>query len=228
MQEADRDAGAPGAGGGLPRAADVVLALAGLALSLPVLAIAGFAVALSSKGPVLFRQERVGRHGVRFLLLKLRTMHFDAAGPAVTAGGDPRVTSVGRLLRRSKIDELPQLWNVLRGEMALVGPRPEVPEYVDFSDPRWQRVLEVRPGMTDPVSLRLRFEEEILAAVPGDRPDFYRSVMVPFKVRKYLEYQSVRTYGSDVLLLVQTLLSGLFRGLVEPYHLEDVSGSAKV
>ena len=172
MQEADRDAGAPRAGGGLPRAADVVLALAGLALSLPVLALAGLAVALSSKGPVLFRQERVGRHGVGFLLLKLRTMRQDAVGPAVTAGGDPRVTPVGRFLRRSKIDELPQLWNVLSGEMALVGPRPEVPEYVDSSDPGWRRVLEVRPGMTDPVSLRLRFEEDLLASVAGDRCGF--------------------------------------------------------
>ena len=192
MPGARGDAVARGPGRGLPRAADVALALAGLALALPVLMIAALAVALSSKGPVLFRQERVGRNGVRFLLLKLRTMRRNAAGPPITAGGDPRVTPVGRLLRRSKIDELPQLWHVLSGEMALVGPRPEVPEYVDLSDPGWRQVLEVRPGMTDPVSLRLRFEEDLLASVAGDRAGFYREVMVPFKVRKYLEYQLVR------------------------------------
>ena len=211
-------------GRGLPRAADLVLAVAGLTLSLPVLAVAGLAIALSSGGPVFFRQERVGRNGTRFFLLKLRTMRRDAGGPRVTAGNDPRVTRVGRLLRRTKLDELPQLWNVVKGEMALVGPRPEVPAYVEISDPGWRRVLETRPGITDPVSLRLRFEEELLGGVAGDRAEFYRNVMVPFKVRKYLEYQSVRTAWSDLRVLLQTLLSGLFRGLVPPYRMEDVSG----
>lgn len=122
-----------------------------------------------------------------------------------------------------KLDELPQLWNVVKGDMALVGPRPEVPAYVDLSDPDWRRVLEVRPGVTDPVSLRLRFEEELLASVPGDRAEFYRRVMVPFKVCKYLEYQSVRTIRKDLEVLLQTVLSGLFRNLVPPYRVEDLT-----
>jgi lipopolysaccharide/colanic/teichoic acid biosynthesis glycosyltransferase len=209
-------------GRGLPRAVDVALALFGLVLAAPVVAVAGVAVALSSRGPALFRQRRVGRNGETFVLLKLRTMRSGAAGSAVTAGGDPRVTAVGRFLRRTKVDELPQLWNVVRGEMALVGPRPEVPDYVDLSDPDWLRVLEARPGITDPVSLRLRFEEELLADVPGDRAEFYRRVLVPFKIRKYLEYQSVRTWRRDLETLSLTCLSAFFGRLVIPYRVEDV------
>ena len=208
---------------GLPRAVDVVLALAGLIVSLPVLVVAGLWVALSSKGPVIFRQERVGRNGSRFVLLKLRSMAWGAGGPEITAGNDRRVTPAGRVLRKTKIDELPQLWNVLRGEMALVGPRPEVPAYVDLEDPAWRRVLETRPGITDPVSLRLRFEEDLLAAAPGDRAEFYRAVFVPFKIYKYLEYQSVRTSWSDLEVLLQTLLAGFFRDGAPLYRLEDLN-----
>jgi lipopolysaccharide/colanic/teichoic acid biosynthesis glycosyltransferase len=199
-----------------------MLSAAGLVAVLPLLAVAAAAIRLTSPGSALFRQERVGRLGRPFLLLKLRTMRA-ADGPHVTASGDPRVTSVGRFLRRMKLDELPQLWNVAKGDMALVGPRPEVPAYVDLSDPDWRRVLEVRPGITDPVSLRLRFEEEILASVPGNRAEFYRRVMVPFKLCRYLEYQSVRTPWKDLEVLFQTVLSGLFRNLVPPYRVEDLT-----
>jgi lipopolysaccharide/colanic/teichoic acid biosynthesis glycosyltransferase len=207
---------------GLPRSLEVVLSAAGLLVTLPLLVVAAAAIRLTSSGPALFRQERVGRLGRPFLLLKLRTMR-GANGPQVTASGDPRVTAVGRLLRRMKLDELPQLWNVVKGDMALVGPRPEVPTYVDLSDPDWRRVLEVRPGITDPVSLRLRFEEELLASAPGDRAEFYQRVMVPFKLCKYLEYQSVRTPSKDLEVLLQTVLSGLFRNLVPPYRVEDLT-----
>jgi lipopolysaccharide/colanic/teichoic acid biosynthesis glycosyltransferase len=207
---------------GLPRSFEVVVSGVGLLVALPFLAVAAVAIRLTSPGPALFRQERVGRYGRPFFLLKLRTMRT-GGGPQVTASGDPRVTGVGQLLRKTKLDELPQLWNVARGEMALVGPRPEVPAYVDLTGPAWNRVLEARPGITDPVSLRLRFEEELLASAPGDRSDFYRRVMIPFKVRKYLEYQSIRTPWSDLVVLLQTILSGLFSNLVEPYRLEDLT-----
>jgi lipopolysaccharide/colanic/teichoic acid biosynthesis glycosyltransferase len=207
---------------GLPHSLEVVVSAAGLLVTLPILAVAAIAIRLTSPGPALFRQERVGRFGRRFFLLKLRTMKA-GDGPQVTASGDPRVTGIGRLLRKTKVDELPQLWNVVRGEMALVGPRPEVPAYVDLSDPAWNLVLETRPGITDPVSLKLRFEEELLASAPGDRSEFYRRVMVPFKVRKYLEYQSIRTPWSDLVVLLQTVLSGLSSNLVEPYRLEDLT-----
>jgi lipopolysaccharide/colanic/teichoic acid biosynthesis glycosyltransferase len=207
---------------GLPRSLEVVLSAAGLVVALPFLAVAAAAIRLTSSGTALFRQERIGRFGRPFLLLKLRTMRA-AEGPQVTATGDFRVTPVGRFLRRTKLDELPQLWNVLKGEMALVGPRPEVRTFVDLSNPAWRRVLEMRPGITDPVSLRLRFEEELLAAVPGDCAEFYRRVMVPFKVSKYLEYQLIRTPWRDLEVLLQTLLSGVFRNLVPPYRIEDLT-----
>ena len=210
------------AGRGLPRAVDLALALLGLVVSAPVVALAGIVTALSSRGPLLFRQLRVGRNGTLFVLFKLRTMRVGVSGSAVTAGGDPRVTRVGRILRRTKIDELPQVWNVVKGDMALVGPRPEVPDYVDSSDPQWRLVLETRPGITDPVSLRLRFEEDLLASVAGDRADFYRRVMIPFKIFKYLEYQSLRTPQTDVRVLVETLLVGLNGGVAPPYRMEDV------
>lgn len=213
---------------GLPRAVDVALSLAGLLLATPILILAGLGVALSSKGSVLFRQERVGRGGSRFRVLKLRTMRLGAEGPSVTAGDDRRITSFGRLLRRMKVDELPQLWNVLAGDMALVGPRPEIPAYADVTDATWRRVLEVRPGITDPVSLRLRFEEEVLASVPGDRARFYREVLVPFKTRKYLEYQSIRSPWSDLRVLSLTVLAGFFPRLAPPYRLEDLAAPTDI
>lgn len=204
----------------------MLLSAAGLLVTLPLLAVAAAGIRLTSGGPVLFRQERVGRFGRRFHLVKLRTMRT-GTGTDVTASGDPRVTPVGRFLRRTKLDELPQLWNVLKGEMTLVGPRPEVPAYVDLSDPAWRQVLEAPPGITDPVSLRLRFEEELLASVPGDRETFYRQILVPFKIRKYLEYQSVRTAWSDLGVIFQTLLSGFFSNMAPPFRLEDLKNEPK-
>jgi lipopolysaccharide/colanic/teichoic acid biosynthesis glycosyltransferase len=115
------------------------------------------------------------------------------------------VTAVGRLLRRSKIDELPQLLNVLRGEMSLVGPRPEVPEYVDLDDPLWRRVLAERPGLTHPLTLLLHPEEEFLAAVDGDPEEFYRRFFLPYRLRSYLDYQRRRTVRSDLAVLARTV-----------------------
>jgi len=194
---------------GLPRAVEVVLALVGLAAASPVIALAALAVKLTSAGPVLFRQERVGRGGRPFTLLKLRTMTHGTGGLQVTAGDDRRITAVGRLLRGTKLDELPELWNVLRGEMSFVGPRPEVSRYVDLDDPRWQEVLRARPGITDPVTLTLRDEESVLAAVVGDRDRFYREVLQPYKLEGYVTYQRRRTPWSDLGVLVRTALAVL-------------------
>ncbi len=212
---------------GLPRAVDVVVALAALALSFPVLALAALWVALSSRGPVVFRQERVGRGGKSFVLLKLRTMRVDGTGTRITAGGDPRVTAAGRFLRRTKLDELPQLWNVVRGDMALVGPRPEVPDYVDLADPAWRQVLSSRPGLTDPVSLRLRHEEELLASVTGDPMVFYRHVLMPFKVSKYIEYQSYRNSFRDIKIIFMTVLSAVWDDLVPVWKVDDLPAGPK-
>ena len=120
---------------GFPRILELPLVLLGLLVASPVLAVIAIAVRIDSPGPALFRQERVGRGGKSFVLLKFRSMRAGAGGSSVTAGGDPRVTRVGKILRRFRLDELPQLWNVVRNDMALVGPRPEVPRFVDLADP---------------------------------------------------------------------------------------------
>ncbi len=128
-------------------------------------------------------------------------------GPEVTAAGDTRVTRVGRVLRRLKLDELPQLWNVLKGEMSFVGPRPEVPAFVDLASETWRRVLSVRPGITDPVALALKNEEALLAGVAGDRERFYREKLQPFKLHGYMDYIQNRTAWTDLAVIARTLLA---------------------
>ena len=199
--------------GGLPRWFEAVVALAGLA------------VAAGSKGGALWRQTRIGKDGVPFTLIKLRTMRSGGRGPSFTAGDDPRVTPVGRFLRRTKLDELPQIWNVAKGDMSLVGPRPEVPEYVDENDPLWRRVLTVRPGLTHPVSLRLAGEESLLAGVAGDRERFYRDVLVPYKLRGYAEYLEGRTAWSDLAVVGRTVLA-LAGRRPEPPSREEIEAAA--
>jgi lipopolysaccharide/colanic/teichoic acid biosynthesis glycosyltransferase len=151
----------------------------------------------------------VGLGGKLFTLYKLRTMRVSSAGPQVTARGDTRITPVGRFLRRSKLDELPQLWNVVRGDLSLVGPRPEVPGYVDLEHPVWKRVLAVRPGITDPVTLTLRNEEALLAGAE-DPERFYREELQPAKLRSYVAYLERRSAWSDVHVLYRTVFAILF------------------
>lgn len=192
---------------GLPRGVEVILSAAGLVAAAPLIAVCGAAVAATSGRPVFFRQTRIGRNGTPFTMIKLRTMRSSTDGPRVTASGDSRVTRVGRFLRRTKLDELPELWNVVRGEMALVGPRPEVPDFVDPERPEWRLVLQVRPGLTDPVTLRLRNEESVMASVSGDSERFYRETLQPLKLKGYGEYLGRRTWRSDLLVLGGTLLA---------------------
>ena len=189
---------------GLPRAFEAFLALLGLLAVSPLLLLAAAAVAVTSRGPVLFRQQRAGLGGRPFELLKLRTMFVHPPGQGFTARGDRRVTPVGRWLRRTKADELPQLLNVVRGDMSLVGPRPEVPDYVDLDDPRWRRVLAERPGLTHPLTLVLHPEEELLAAVDGDPEEFYDRFFLPYRLDGYLAYQRRRTAWSDLAVLART------------------------
>jgi lipopolysaccharide/colanic/teichoic acid biosynthesis glycosyltransferase len=137
-------------------------------------------------------------------------MRQEDIGPGITAADDPRITGVGRILRRLKLDELPELVNILRGDMSFVGPRPEVPEYVQLSNQLWQRVLEVRPGLTDPVTLRLRNEEELLAEVGGDTETFYLQDLQPYKLAGYLEYLAARSAWDDFRVLGQTFLAIVF------------------
>jgi lipopolysaccharide/colanic/teichoic acid biosynthesis glycosyltransferase len=195
-------------GRGLPRSVEAALALAGLVAAAPVIGIAALAVVATSGWPVFFRQTRVGRDGKPFTLVKLRSMRASTGGPQVTARRDPRVTAVGALLRRTKLDELPELWNVLRGDMSFVGPRPEVPGYVDLADPVWARILKVRPGLTDPVTLRLRDEEALMETVAGEERDrYYRETLQPLKLAGYQQYLERRTSWSDLGVICDTILA---------------------
>ena len=196
--------------GGIPRPVEAMAALAGLIIAAPVLALAALGIAFTSRGRIIFRQSRVGQGGRIFVLYKFRTMRMGQVGPQVTAGDDSRITYVGRMLRKTKMDELPELWNVLKGDMSLVGPRPEVPRYVDLTNSKWQRVLKVRPGITDPLTLRLRNEEELLAKVKGDRERFYLGTLQPFKLRGYLEYLHRRSWQNDMRILWSTCLAVIF------------------
>lgn len=206
---------------GLPRACEIALVLLALPLVLPLGALAVLLVFVSSRGGPFFRQTRVGQGGRPFALLKFRTMHTGSRGAQVTVAGDARVTRIGRLLRAAKVDELPGLWNVLRGEMALVGPRPEVPSLVDFQSPLWRRVLLARPGLTDPVTLRLRNEEQLLAKAGDAFEEYYKTTLQPLKLRGYIAYLEGRHWWSDAGVLLQTVWAVLVpRRVHAPSHAE--------
>jgi len=194
------------------RVMDVVLAGCSLIAVSPLLALAALAVKLESPGPALFGHERVGRGGRRFTTWKLRTMVHGAAEGAseVTAGGDPRVTRVGRLLRALKLDELPQLWNVLRGEMSLVGPRPEVPRYVALFAEQYRELLMVRPGITDPASIAFRHEAELVAGCADPEREYVDHIL-PEKLRLSSEYVSQASLGKDLRILLRTIWYVLVR-----------------
>jgi lipopolysaccharide/colanic/teichoic acid biosynthesis glycosyltransferase len=159
--------------------------------------------------------------------LKFRTMYVGKAGPHVTASTDSRIMPIGRMLRKTKLDELPELWNILRGDMAFVGPRPESPMYVDLASGLWQDVLRVRPGLTDPTTLRLRNEEDLLATVGAEHEEFYRRVLVPYKLLGYCAYLSSRTWSSDLLVLWRTVYGVLLPSTLPPPALEDILGATK-
>ena len=198
------------------RIVDLALTIPVIVALAPLYVIVAIVIKVSDRGPVLFRQERIGKSGRPFFLLKFRSMRQNSQSVQVTAGDDERITRVGRLLRRTKIDELPELWNIVRGEMALVGPRPEVPRYVDMQDPLWQEALEYPPGVTDPATLRLRNEEELLLKILGDRESFYRESLLPWKLRAYAAYGRRRTLWTDILVLVKTILAVVWPASCRP------------
>ena len=210
---------------GIPRTVEAALAFAGLGVAAPILIGAGLIIRATDRGPMFFRQTRVGRGGRPFSLLKLRTMRQANAGAEITASGDDRITPIGRVLRKTKLDELPELWNVVRGEMSLVGPRPEVPRYVDLQDPLWQEVLEERPGLTHPVTLALRNEEELLARVNGNAAEYYEHTLLPFKLKGCVEYARRRTWRSDVAVLAKTALAVVLPSRAPPPSLDDVKAT---
>ncbi len=200
------------------RVFDLVIALLGLIVLLPVLAIVAVLVQWSSPGPAQFRQIRVGRGGRDFVLLKFRTMtvQSDSETGTFDPGDSSRVTKVGRFLRATKLDELPQLWNVIRGDMALVGPRPEVRKWVEVNPDRWAIVHAVRPGITDPAAILYRNEEKILANVP-DPERLYREEILPRKLDLYVEYVRTRTFWADLKILGQTAIAIIAGAPADPH-----------
>jgi lipopolysaccharide/colanic/teichoic acid biosynthesis glycosyltransferase len=190
------------------RAFDICGAFFGLTLFSPLLLAVAACVKMTSPGPALFRQARVGRHGKIFWILKFRTMHAgsERAGPEITVAGDRRITSIGRILRKTKFDELPQLLNILRGEMSFVGPRPEVPKYVQLYTPEQKQVLELMPGITDKASLAFRDEETLLAS-SAEPEVFYINVCIPKKIELNMDYSRHATVISDFALIIRTVLS---------------------
>lgn len=187
---------------GIPRFCEAVFAFVGLIIFSPIILLCACLVRLSSNGPVFFRQTRVGLNGKEFNLYKLRTMRVEY-GELISTSQDPRITRIGKILRKTKLDELPELWNVIRGDMALVGPRPEVPAYADPLNPLWKKVLQVRPGITDPVTLRLLNEGSLLASVE-DKENFYRNVLQPYKLKCCIQYLEKRNMMSDFFVIGQT------------------------
>lgn len=188
------------------RAFDLLAAAIGLVLVSPLLILVAVAIRLDSPGPVLFRQRRVGRNFRPFEIYKFRTMVDGASrmGPSVTAGEDPRVTRVGRILRRTKIDELPQLINVIKGDMSLVGPRPELPKYVEMFRRDYEEILAVRPGMTDPASLVYHDEAELLGQVGDPEEEYIRNVL-PAKIALARRYLARSSLLFDLAVIVKTV-----------------------
>ena len=187
----------------LKRAFDLLLSSVILVLVSPVMALAALAILLESGGPIFFSQVRVGRQFREFRILKFRTMVVRNDGPSVTVAGDRRITKIGAILRKTKFDELPQFWNVIRGDMSIVGPRPEVPEYVDLFRERYQRILSVRPGITDFASIYYRNEEELLSHSNNPLME-YRNRVLPAKLDLADKYIRERSAWRDLRIIAQT------------------------
>lgn len=191
----------------LKRLFDITLASLALIFLSPILILVIFLIRIDSSGPAFFRQKRVGMDGKVFTIHKFRTMVTDAEaiGAKITIGSDPRVTKIGDTLRKTKLDELPQLFNVLIGEMSLVGPRPEVPEYVDYYPEEAKKIIfSVRPGITDHASIRFRSENDLLAEFNDPAGTYIREVL-PIKIRYQIEYVDSRTFFGDIKIILATV-----------------------
>ena len=188
----------------MKRVFDALFSATALVLLTPLLLAIAAVIAAESRGGAFYHQERIGRYGVPFRLHKFRSMQMHREGAQVTLGtSDPRITSVGRVLRNYKLDELPQLWNVVKGDMSLVGPRPEVAKYVALYTDEMREVLTVRPGLTDPASIAGFDEGERLEAA-ADPERHYREIIMPEKVQQQLAYVRSATFGSDIRVIART------------------------
>ena len=186
---------------------DFVASFFGLMLLTPIFVLAALWIKIDSRGPIFFRQERVGFQGVPFRIHKFRTMILDAEkiGKQITVGADSRITAVGNFLRKYKLDELPQLIDVLVGDMSLVGPRPEVPKYIDcYSDDEKHDVLSIKPGITDNASIEFRDESELLASSKDPEATYINEVL-PKKIALYRKYVKERSFFGDVSIIFKTI-----------------------
>lgn len=190
----------------LKRTFDFLASLFGLLLLSPLILCIAVWVKCDSKGPIFYRQVRVGKDGREFKLLKFRSMRMgaDRAGLLTLGDRDPRITRSGFWLRKTKLDELPQLFNVLVGDMSLVGPRPEVPKYVALYTPEQREILSVRPGITDTASVEMRNEAELMAQ-QADPEGYYVNVQIPLKIKLAKEYIAQQSLLSDLKLIVRTI-----------------------
>jgi lipopolysaccharide/colanic/teichoic acid biosynthesis glycosyltransferase len=190
----------------LKRAFDFGASLFGIIFLLPLYALIAWWIKASSKGPVIYAQKRLGVDFVEFEMYKFRSMVVDAEakGPSVTSGDDPRITKVGKIIRRTKIDELPQLFNVLKGDMSLVGPRPEVMKFASQKREEYKKVLSVRPGITDNAAIAFRDEEKMLEKYE-DKESAYIEHILPQKIELYYQYIENISFANDVKLILQTL-----------------------
>ncbi|NNC82284.1 MAG: sugar transferase [Flavobacteriales bacterium] len=190
----------------IKRLFDIISALLGLVLLSPLLLVIALAIGVKDGAPILFKQTRIGRQGDPFTLYKFRTMRPDSESSGQLSVGerDPRVTDIGHALRKTKLDELPQLWNVLKGDMSVVGPRPEVPRYVDLYSEKERKVLQVRPGITDAASLAYFNESEMMAEHP-DPERYYIETIMKDKLQRNLDYLEKRTFWSDMGIIFKTI-----------------------
>ena len=188
----------------IKRLFDIIASLVGLMLLLPLLIVIAVLIKIKMPGPVFFNQQRVGQHGKLFTIHKFRTMTIGHDGNTVSVKGESRITPLGAVLRKYKLDELPELWNVLKGDMSFVGPRPDMPEYFDRLKGEEKKILELRPGITGPASLKYANEEELLATV-DDPVKYNDEVIWPDKVRINLDYYHNRTFWGDISIIFQTI-----------------------
>jgi len=188
------------------RLLDIVAALIGLIVLFPLLIVIAVWIKLSSKGPLFYSQKRVGKDFKEFDIYKFRSMviNADKIGPSVTSGNDPRITEIGKFIRRTKIDELPQLLNVLKGDMSLVGPRPEVMKFVEKKRDEYKKILSVRPGITDNAAIEFRDEETIMNQYK-DKERAYLDIILPKKIKLYYYYIDNISFVNDIKLILKTL-----------------------
>lgn len=188
----------------IKRSFDICASIAGLVLSFPLLIAVAILIKLSSPGPVVFRQIRSGRFGKPFMVYKFRSMYLNHGGGSVSVRGESRITPLGEKLRKYKLDELPELWNILKGDMSFVGPRPDMPEYADRLIGEERKILELRPGLTGPATLKYANEEELLASMP-DPQKYNDEIIWPDKVRINLEYYYNRSFRGDLIIIFKTI-----------------------